>query len=448
MLGREYVNKVISEVEKRNNGEREFLDAVKEVLSSLVPVFDKHPEYISEGILERLVEPERQIFFRVPWIDDNGNVQVNRGFRVQFNSAIGPYKGGLRFHPSVNQSIIKFLGFEQIFKNSLTGLPIGGGKGGSDFDPKGKSDREVMRFCQSFMAELCKHIGLDTDVPAGDIGVGAREIGYMYGYYKKIRNANDQGVLTGKGLSYGGSLTRKEATGYGLVYFTEEMLNDNSLSFKDKTVLISGSGNVAIYACEKATELGAKVVALSDSNGYVYDENGINLDLIKEIKEVKRGRIKEYLEKVPTAKFVEGCRNIWKEKCDIALPCATQGEIDLEAAKILIKNGVKVVSEGANMPTNLDAIEELQRAGVLFGPAKAANAGGVACSALEMSQNSMRLSWTFEEVDEKLKYIMINIYKNSKKAAEEYGNPGNILMGANIAGFTKVADAMMSQGII
>ena len=448
MSGKEYVNKVISEVEKRNGGENEFLDAVKEVLNSLVPVFDKHPEYIQEGILERIVEPERQIFFRVPWVDDNGNVQVNRGFRVQFNSAIGPYKGGLRFHPSVNHSIIKFLGFEQIFKNSLTGLPIGGGKGGSDFDPKGKSDREVMRFCQSFMAELCKHIGLDTDVPAGDIGVGGREIGYMYGYYKKIRNANDQGVLTGKGLTYGGSLTRTEATGYGLVYFTEEMLNDNNSSFKDKTVVISGSGNVAIYACQKATELGAKVVALSDSNGYIYDENGINLDVVKEIKEVRRGRIKEYLEKVPTAKFVEGCRKIWEEKCDIALPCATQGELDLESAKILIKNGVQVVSEGANMPTTLDAIEELQNAGVMFGPAKAANAGDVACSALEMSQNSRRLSWTFEEVDAKLKDIMVNIYKNSKNAAEEYGHAGNILMGANIAGFLKVAEAMMSQGIV
>ncbi|MBQ6819893.1 MAG: NADP-specific glutamate dehydrogenase [Clostridium sp.] len=448
MVGKDYVNKVIEEVERRNSGEKEFLDAVKEVLNSLVPVFEKHPEYIEEGILERIVEPERQIFFRVPWVDDAGNVQVNRGFRVQFNSAIGPYKGGLRFHPSVNQSIIKFLGFEQIFKNSLTGLPIGGGKGGSDFDPKGKSNKEVMRFCQSFMAELCKHIGLDTDVPAGDIGVGGREIGYMYGYYKKIRNANDQGVLTGKGLTYGGSLTRTEATGYGLVYFTEEMLKDNNSSFAGKTVVISGSGNVAIYACQKATELGAKVVALSDSNGYIYDENGINLDVVKEIKEVKRGRIKEYLDVVPTAKYVEGCRKIWEEKCDIALPCATQGEINLESAKILIANGVKVVSEGANMPTNLDAIEELQKAGIMFGPAKAANAGGVACSALEMSQNSMRLSWTFEEVDSKLRDIMANIYKNSKKAAEEYGDPKNILMGANISGFLKVAEAMMAQGIV
>ena len=448
MSGREYVNKVLIEVEKRNFGENEFLDAVKEVLNSLVPVFDKHPEYIREGILERIVEPERQIFFRVPWVDDNGNVRINRGFRVQFNSAIGPYKGGLRFHPTVNQSIIKFLGFEQTFKNSLTGLPIGGGKGGSDFDPKGKSDREVMRFCQSFMAELYKHIGLDTDVPAGDIGVGAREIGYMYGYYKKLKNANDQGVLTGKGLTYGGSLARKEATGYGLVYFTEEMLNDNNLSFKDKTVVISGSGNVAIYACEKATELGAKVVALSDSNGYIYDENGIDLDIVKEIKEVRRGRIKEYLDTVKTAKYVEGCTKIWEVKCDIALPCATQGEIDRNSAEILIKNGVKVVAEGANMPTTLDAIEILQESKILFGPAKAANAGGVACSALEMSQNSMRLSWTFEEVDSKLKNIMINIYRNSKKAAEEYGDPNNILMGANICGFVKVAEAMMAQGIV
>lgn len=448
MIGRKYVDEIISKVEKRNFGEEEFLNAIKEVLNSLVPVFNKHPEYIEEGILERIVEPERQIFFRVPWIDDNGKVQVNRGFRVQFNSAIGPYKGGLRFHPSVNQSIIKFLGFEQTFKNSLTGLPIGGGKGGSDFDPKGKSDREVMRFCQSFMAELYKHIGLDTDVPAGDIGVGAREIGYMYGYYKKVKNANDQGVLTGKGLTYGGSLVRKEATGYGLVYFTEKMLSDNNLGFKDKTVVISGSGNVAIYACEKANELGAKVVALSDSNGYIYDENGINLDIIKQIKEVNRGRINEYLDYVPNAKYTEGFRGIWEIKCDIALPCATQGEINKEAAEILIRNGVKVVSEGANMPTDLDAIELLQKSGVMFGPAKAANAGGVACSALEMSQNSARLSWSFEEVDSKLKDIMVNIYINSKNAAQEYGDPGNILMGANIAGFIKVAEAMMSQGIV
>ncbi|GAA0856636.1 MULTISPECIES: NADP-specific glutamate dehydrogenase [Clostridium] len=448
MNGREYVNEVLAKVKERNKGEEEFIDAVTEVLESLIPVFDKNPDYIKEGILERIVEPERQIFFRVPWVDDNGKVQVNRGFRVQFNSAIGPYKGGLRFHPSVNQSIIKFLGFEQIFKNSLTGLPIGGGKGGSDFDPKGKSDREVMRFCQSFMAELCKHIGSDIDVPAGDIGVGGREIGYMYGYYKKIRNTSEQGVLTGKGLSYGGSLGRKEATGYGLVYFTEEMLKDNGTSFDGKTVVISGSGNVAIYAAEKAKELGAKVVALSDSNGYIYDENGINLDVVKDIKEVKRGRIKEYLNYVSTAKYEEGCKNIWKIKCDIALPCATQGEIDEESAKILIGNGVKAVSEGANMPSTLEAIKVFQDNKIMFGPAKAANAGGVACSALEMSQNSIRLSWTKEEVLEKLKDIMVMIYKNASEASKEYGDEGNILMGANIAGFLKVCDAMMAQGIV
>lgn len=447
MLGKEYVEKVIKEVEERNKGEVEFLNAVKEVLTSLAPVFDKHPEYIEEGLLERIVEPERQIFFRVPWVDDEGKVRVNRGYRVQFNSAIGPYKGGLRFHKTVNQSIIKFLGFEQIFKNSLTGLPIGGGKGGSDFDPKGKSNREIMRFCQSFMAELCKHIGADTDVPAGDIGVGGREIGYMYGYYKKIRNAYE-GVLTGKGLSYGGSLVRTEATGYGLVYFTEEMLKDKNLSFKDSTVVISGSGNVAIYALEKAHQFGAKVVAMSDSNGYIYDENGINLEVIKEIKEVKRGRIKEYIEKVPTAKYFEDHRKIWEVKCDIALPCATQWEINKESAETLVKNGVKAVSEGANMPTDLDAIEVFQKAGVLFGPAKAANAGGVAVSALEMSQNSVRASWSFEEVDNKLKNIMKDIYLNAKNAAKEYGDEGNILMGANIAGFLKVAEAMYSQGIV
>ena len=448
MNGKQYVESVLEKVESRHKGEKEFLDAVTEVLNSLVPVFDKHPEFIKAGLLERMVEPERQIMFRVPWVDDEGNVQVNRGFRIQFNSAIGPYKGGLRFHPSVNASIIKFLGFEQIFKNSLTGLPIGGGKGGSDFDPKGKSDNEVMKFCQSFMAELYRHIGLDTDVPAGDIGVGAREIGYMYGYYKKLRGANDQGVLTGKGLTYGGSLTRKEATGYGLVYFTEEMLKDNGTSFDGKTVVISGSGNVAIYATEKATELGAKVVALSDSNGYIYDPNGINLDVVKEIKEVKRGRIKEYTDRVPGSTYTEGCRGIWTIKCDIALPCATQGEINAESAKILVDNGTIAVSEGANMPSTLEAIEVFQSNGLMFGPAKAANAGGVACSALEMSQNSMRLSWTFEEVDEKLQGIMKNIYKNASAAAKEYGKDKNILMGANIAGFMKVADAMMAQGIV
>ena len=448
MNGREYVLKVLEEVSNRNSGEKEFLDAVKEVLLSLAPVFDKHPEYIEAGLLERIVEPERQIMFRVPWVDDNGNVKVNRGFRVQFNSAIGPYKGGLRFHPTVNASIIKFLGFEQIFKNSLTGLPIGGGKGGSDFDPKGKTNGEVMRFCQSFMAELYRHIGQDTDVPAGDIGVGGREIGYMYGYYKKLRGANDPGVLTGKGLTYGGSLTRTEATGYGLIYFTEEMMKDNNSSLAGKTVVISGSGNVAIYATKKATELGAKVVALSDSNGYIYDENGINLDAVKEIKEVKRGRIKDYLNYVPSAKYVEGCRGIWSIKCDVALPCATQGEIDEASAKILVENGTKVVAEGANMPSSLEAIKVFQGNGVLFGPAKAANAGGVACSALEMSQNSMRLSWTFEEVDNKLKDIMVNIYRQSAEAAKEYGEEGNILMGSNIAGFNKVAEAMMAQGIV
>lgn len=448
MIGREYVDSVLEIVKSRNKGEKEFQDAVTEVLNSLVPVFDKHPEFMEAGLLERIVEPERQIVFRVPWVDDNGKVQVNRGYRIQFNSAIGPYKGGLRFHPSVNISIIKFLGFEQIFKNSLTGLPIGGGKGGSDFDPKGKSDNEVMRFCQSFMAELNRHIGLDTDVPAGDIGVGGREIGYMYGYYKKLRGANDQGVLTGKGLTYGGSLARTQATGYGLVYFTEEMLKDNGTSFAGKTVVISGSGNVAIYANEKATELGAKVVAMSDSNGYIYDENGINLDVVKEIKEVRRGRIKEYVEKVPSAKYVEGCKKIWEVKCDIALPCATQGEIDKESAEILVKNGAIAVSEGANMPSSLEAINVFQSNGLMFGPAKAANAGGVACSALEMSQNSMRMSWTFEEVDAKLQNIMKNIYANSSAAAKEYGLDKNILAGANIAGFMKVADAMMAQGIV
>lgn len=448
MNGREYVNSVLETVKSRNKGEKEFQDAVTEVLNSLVPVFDKHPEFVEAGLLERIVEPERQIMFRVPWVDDAGKVHVNRGFRIQFNSAIGPYKGGLRLHPSVNASIIKFLGFEQIFKNSLTGLPIGGGKGGSDFDPKGKSDNEIMRFCQSFMAELYRHIGLDTDVPAGDIGVGGREIGYMYGYYKKLRGANDQGVLTGKGLTYGGSLTRTEATGYGLSYFTEEMLKDNGTSFAGKTVVISGSGNVAIYATEKVTELGGKVVALSDSNGYIYDENGINLDVVKDIKEVRRGRIKEYLEKVPGAKYTEGCKGIWTIKCDIALPCATQGEIDKDSAEILVKNGVIAVSEGANMPSTLEAIEVFQKNGIMFGPAKAANAGGVACSALEMSQNSMRLSWTFEEVDAKLKSIMKNIYANSSAAAKEYGLDKNILAGANIAGFMKVATAMMAQGIV
>ena len=448
MNGKEYVSNVLEKVKKTNSGEKEFLDAVTEVLNSLIPVFDKHPEFIEGGLLERIVEPERQLMFRVPWVDDNGKVQVNRGFRVQFNSAIGPYKGGLRFHPSVNLSIVKFLGFEQIFKNSLTGLPIGGGKGGSDFDPKGKSDNEIMRFCQSFMSELYKYIGGNMDVPAGDIGVGGREIGYLYGYYKKLRSLSDQAVLTGKGLTFGGSLTRTEATGYGLVYFTEEMLNDNGSSFKDKTVVISGSGNVAIYATQKAQELGANVVALCDSNGYIYDKDGIKLHIVKEIKEVRRGRIKEYVDAVPSAEYHEGCKGIWTIKCDIALPCATQGEVNAESAKILVDNGTIAVSEGANMPSTLEAIEVFQSNGLMFGPAKAANAGGVACSALEMSQNSMRLSWTFEEVDEKLQGIMKNIYKNASAAAKEYGKDKNIIMGANIAGFMKVADAMMAQGIV
>lgn len=443
----EYLNKVYDKVCQRNKGEEEFLQAVREVLESLEPVVEKRPEIEKNGIVERLVEPERFIQFRVPWVDDNGNVQVNRGFRVQFNSAIGPYKGGLRLHPTVCASVIKFLGFEQIFKNSLTGLPIGGGKGGSDFDPKGKSDNEVMRFCQSFMTELSKHIGADTDVPAGDIGVGAREIGYMFGQYKRLRN-EFTGVLTGKGLSYGGSLARTEATGYGLCYFTDEMIKCmKSESFKGKTVVISGSGNVAIYATQKATELGGKVVALSDSNGYIYDPNGVNLDVVKQIKEVERGRIKEYCNRVQGATYTEGCKGIWTIKCDIALPCATQNELDGESADALIKNGVMAVAEGANMPSTPDAIEKFQKAGVLFGPAKAANAGGVATSALEMSQNSERLSWTFEEVDSKLKNIMVNIFHNAYNAAEKYGMKDNLVAGANIAGFDKVADAMMWQGI-
>ncbi|MGM9665305.1 MAG: NADP-specific glutamate dehydrogenase [Eubacteriales bacterium] len=438
---------IMATVEKRNPGEPEFHQAVREVLESLEPVVEKHPEYLEKGIIDMLVEPERIIKFRVPWVDDNGKVQVNRGFRAQFNSAIGPYKGGLRFHPSVYEGIIKFLGFEQIFKNSLTGLPIGGGKGGSDFDPKGKSDAEVMRFCQSFMTELCKHISADTDVPAGDIGVGAREIGYLFGQYKRIKN-EFTGVLTGKGLTYGGSLARKEATGYGLCYFVDEMLRDNGSNFVGKTVVISGSGNVAIYATEKATALGAKVVALSDSNGYIYDKNGIDLDLVKKIKEVERKRIKEYVTVHKDAEYHEGCHGIWTIKCDVALPCATQNEIDAESATILVGNGVKAVGEGANMPSTPEAIEIFQKNGVLFAPAKASNAGGVATSALEMSQNSMRYSWTFEEVDSKLKAIMQNIYKNASKAAEEYGMKGNLVAGANIAGFLKVADSMMAYGVV
>ena len=431
---------------KRNANEPEFHQAIREVLESLEPVAEKYPNWVEEGIFERIVEPERQIIFRVSWVDDAGKVQVNRGFRVQFNSAIGPYKGGLRFHPSVNLGIIKFLGFEQIFKNSLTGLPIGGGKGGSDFDPKGKSNGEIMRFCQSFMTELSKHIGADTDVPAGDIGVGAREIGYMYGQYKRLRNEYT-GVLTGKGLTYGGSLVRTEATGYGMCYFVEEMLKDKGNSFMGKTVVISGSGNVAIYGAEKAIQLGAKVVAMSDSTGYIYDASGINLDSIKRIKEVNRGRISEYVDSHPTAVFKEGCDGIWTVQCDIALPSATQNEIDKTSAEILVKNGCIAVGEGANMPSTPEAVEVFLKNGVLFGPAKAANAGGVATSALEMSQNSMRYSWTFEEVDAKLKEIMTNIYKNASHSAKEFGHEGNLVIGANIAGFLKVAKTMSAHGI-
>ncbi len=441
-----YVDSVLQELTRKNSGQDEFLQAATEVLNSLRPVIDANPQFQQASLLERILEPERVLMFRVPWVDDQGKVQVNRGFRVQFNSAIGPYKGGLRFHPSVNLSIIKFLGFEQIFKNSLTGLPIGGGKGGADFDPKGKSDREVMAFCQSFMTELFRHIGADTDVPAGDIGVGGREIGYLFGQYKRLTNRYE-GVLTGKGLTYGGSLARTEATGYGLIYFTEEMLKTAGTSLKGKTVVVSGSGNVAIYATEKAQSLGAKVVALSDSNGWVYDKDGIDLAAVKEIKEVKRGRIREYLEYRPNAEYHEG-KGIWSVKCDVALPCATQNELNADDAALLIKNGVMAVAEGANMPTTLEATELLQKSGVLFAPGKAANAGGVATSALEMSQNSMRLSWTFEEVDSKLHDIMINIHKNAYEAAEQYGMKGNYVAGANIAGFMKVANTMMAQGIV
>ncbi len=442
-----YVEQVLENLKKRNPNEPEFHQAATEILTTLAPVVEAHPEYEKAGLLERFVEPERVILFRVPWVDDNGKVQVNKGYRVEFNSAIGPYKGGLRFHPSVNLSIVKFLGFEQILKNSLTGLPIGGGKGGSDFDPKGKSDREVMAFCQSFMTELYRHIGADTDVPAGDIGVGAREVGFLFGQYKRIRNEH-VGVLTGRGLSYGGSLVRTEATGYGLVYITEEALRVRGDSFKGKTVVISGSGNVAIYACQKAQELGAKVVAMYDSNGYIHDSNGIQLDVVKDIKEVKRGRIKEYAERVKGSKYYEGCKGIWTIPCDIALPCATQNEIDKEAAEILVRNGVEYVAEGANMPATIEAVEVFQKAGVVFLPGKAANAGGVATSALEMAQSSGRMFWSFEEVDAKLKNIMVNIYHNIDDAAKKYGYEGNYVMGANIAGFVKVADAMMAQGVV
>ncbi len=440
-----YTDSIIENVIKKNPNEPEFIQAVTEVMNSQRLVVDNDPKYQDASLLDRIVEPERIVMFRVPWVDDNGKVQVNRGYRVQFNSAIGPYKGGLRFHSSVNLSIIKFLGFEQIFKNSLTGLPIGGGKGGSDFDPKGKSDREVMAFCQSFMTELCRHIGADTDVPAGDIGVGGREIGFLYGQYKRIRNLSE-GVLTGKGLTYGGSLARTEATGYGLVYLVDELLRCKGDTLEGKTVAVSGAGNVAIYATEKATQLGAKVVTLSDSNGWIYDANGIDLDLVKDIKEVRRGRIKEYVEKHPEAVYHEGT-GVWTVPCDVALPCATQNELHLDDAKALVANGCKVVAEGANMPTTLEATEYLQTNKIYFVPGKASNAGGVATSALEMSQNSMRLSWSFEEVDEKLRGIMVNIFHNIDDAAKAYGVEDDFVAGANIAGFKKVADAMLAQGV-
>jgi glutamate dehydrogenase (NADP+) len=442
-----YVQSVYETVKKRNPNELEFLQAVGEVLESLEPVIERNPEFKDTALLERLVEPERQIIFRVPWIDDKGKVQVNRAYRIQYNSALGPYKGGLRFHPSVNISIIKFLGFEQIFKNSLTTLMMGGGKGGSDFDPKGKSDNEVMRFCQSFMSELFRHIGADTDVPAGDIGVGGREVGYMFGQYKKLTKLWE-GVLTGKGLTFGGSLVRTEATGYGCVYFTDEMLKARKTSFEGKTVVVSGSGNVAIYAHEKATQLGAKVVAMSDSNGFIYDKDGVNLDTIKRLKEVERKRIKEYVSQHKSAEYKEGCAGIWNIKCDVALPCATQNELDARAAEILVKNGCVAVAEGANMPSTPEAVEIFIKNKVSFGPGKAANAGGVATSGLEMQQNSSRQSWTFEEVDKKLHDIMVNIHQAASDAAAEYGTPGNLVNGANIAGFMKVARAMMAQGVV
>lgn len=442
-----YAKKVLDELIRKNPNEPEFHQAATEILESLSLVIDRHPEYEKVGLLERLVEPDRIIMFRVPWVDDEGNVHVNKGYRVQFNSAIGPYKGGLRFHPSVNLSILKFLGFEQIFKNSLTGLPIGGGKGGSDFDPKGKSDNEIMRFCQAFMSEMFRHIGANTDVPAGDIGVGGREIGYLFGYYKKLANEYT-GVLTGRGIVYGGSLVRTEATGYGLVYLVDEMMRCNGHSVKGKKVVISGSGNVAIYANQKITALGAKVVAMSDSNGYIYHENGIDLEYIKQLKEVERKRIKEYTVKYPDAVYTEGCKNIWNVPCDIALPCATQNELDDNAARTLIANGVIAVGEGANMPTTMAATDEFLKAGVLFAPGKAANAGGVATSALEMAQSSQRIYWSFEEVDSRLRNIMVEIFHNIDKAAKEYGMPNNFVIGANIAGFEKVSQAMLRQGIV
>ncbi len=447
MSSKNVIESVYELVLKRNPGENEFHQAVKEVLDSLPPVLDENPEYVDARILERIVEPERVIMFRVPWIDDNGKIQVNRGFRVQFNSAIGPYKGGIRFHPSVYLGIIKFLGFEQVFKNSLTGLMMGGGKGGSDFDPKGKSDNEVMRFCQSFMTELCKYVGPDTDVPAGDIGVGGREIGFMFGQYKRIRN-EFTGVLTGKGLNWGGSLVRTEATGYGLTYIVDELLREEGKSFEGTAVTVSGSGNVAIYAVEKVQQLGGKVVAMSDSNGFIYDPQGIKLDTIKQLKEVERKRIREYVAIHKSAKYTEGCGGIWNVKCDIALPSATQNELDAAGAKALIKNGCICVAEGANMPTTPDAADLLIENKVAFLPGKAANAGGVAVSGLEMAQNSQRYAWTFERADAELKNIMTTIYKNINEAAEKYGSPGNYIIGANIAGFIKVADAMLDQGVV
>jgi glutamate dehydrogenase (NADP+) len=442
----QYIAQTVETLKRRYPGEAEFHQAVNEVLESLLPVFEKNKEFEQAGILERIVEPERQIIFRVPWVDDSGKVQVNRGVRVQYNSALGPYKGGIRFHPSVNTSVIKFLGFEQIFKNSLTGIMMGGGKGGADFDPKGKSDNEVMRFCQSFMTELYRHIDADTDVPAGDIGVGAREIGYMFGHYKRIKNIF-HGVLTGKGLMYGGSLARTEATGYGCVYFCEEMLKDRKTSIAGKKVVISGSGNVAIYAAQKAMSLGAKVIALSDSNGYVYDAEGIKLDIVKRLKEIERKRISEYAKEVKTAKYTEGCAGIWSIPCDVAMPCATQNELDGASAETLLKNGCIAVSEGANMPSTPEAIKVFLDAKIAYGPGKAANAGGVATSGLEMSQNSQRLAWTFDEVDAKLHRIMVNIHETAKNTAEEYSTPGNLVNGANIAGFLKVAKVMVAHGV-
>ena len=448
MITNEYLQRVLADVKKNHPGEPEFLQAVEEIFESLQLVVPKHPEWEAAGLIERFVEPERVVMFRVPWVDDNGKVQVNRGYRVQFNSAIGPYKGGLRFHPSVNLSIVKFLGFEQILKNSLTTLPMGGGKGGSDFDPKGKSDAEVMRFCQSFITELYRHIGQFTDTPAGDIGVGAREIGYMYGQYKKIVDRFEGGVLTGKGLTYGGSLARTQATGYGICYFSDEVLHYHGKSFEGQTVVVSGSGNVAQYCAEKCTELGGKVVAMSDSKGYIYDPNGINLEVLFDIKQKRRARISVYADEVPGSQYVEGCKNIWNVKCDIAMPCASQNEMDVEGAKALIANGAFAVFEGANMPLTPEAIEAVNAAGLLYTPGKASNAGGVATSGLEMSQNSMRYSWTFEEVDAKLKGIMQSIFQECLKASIECGKPGDMMVGANVAGFLKVADAMMAQGIV